>query len=75
MTRNLPGKVDYRHVYRKSNKMADWLANIAKELTVSQDLAPLLNGHHEGISPFSEPPFSHKAISEHLKLKDGQTNM
>lgn len=34
----LQGHVQYRHVYRKANQLADWLANIAKETTQTTDL-------------------------------------
>ena len=59
--------MDFRHVYRKSNQLADWLANVAKELTMSEDLTDILNRHHAELSPFSEPPFSCKAIKEQLQ--------
>jgi hypothetical protein len=57
--------VQFRHVYRKSNQLADWLANVAKELTASHDMTMILGGHPD-LLPFSEPPFAANAINAHL---------
>jgi hypothetical protein len=57
--------VQFRHVYRKSNQLADWLANVAKELTASHDMTMIL-GRHPDLLPFSEPPFAANAINTHL---------
>ncbi len=57
--------MQFRHVYRKSNQLADWLANIAKELTASHDMTRIL-GRYPGLLPFSEPPFAAKAINAQL---------
>ncbi len=48
---------------------------MAKELTVSEDLTNLLNSHHADLSPFSEPPFSCKAIREQLQKSPGSVNV
>jgi hypothetical protein len=52
-------------VYRKSNQLADWLANIAKELTAPHDMTMILSKYPD-LLPFSEPPFAAKAINAHL---------
>jgi hypothetical protein len=62
-------------VYRKSNQLADWLANVAKELTMSQNLTNHLNHHHNDLSPFSEPPFSPKAVSQQLQQSPEPMNL
>ena len=63
--RELQGRVQFRHVYRKSNQLADWLANIAKELTALHDMTMIL-GRYPDLLPFSEPPFAAKAINAQL---------
>jgi hypothetical protein len=62
-------------VYRASNQLADWLANVAKELTMSENLTDILRRHHADLSPFSEPPFSCKTIREQLQRDPGQTDL
>jgi hypothetical protein len=44
-------------VYRKFNQLADWLANMAKELTASHDFTNFVNKAYPQLLPFSEPPF------------------
>lgn len=53
-------------MYRKFNQLADWLANIAKELTASYDMTTILNERHPDLLPFSGPPFVAKTISVHI---------
>jgi hypothetical protein len=53
-------------VYRKINQLADWLANVAKELTASQDLTPFINKAYPRLLPFSEPPFPAKTV--HVRM-------
>ncbi len=48
---------------------------MAKELTMSENLTNLLNDHHADLSPFSEPPFSCKAIREQLQQNTGSVNV
>jgi hypothetical protein len=55
-------------VYRKFNQLADWLANVAKELTATQDLTALVNKAYPQLLPFSEPPFPAKTI--HVRVNN-----
>ena len=42
---------------------------------MSEDLTDLLNNHHADLSPFSEPPFSCKAIREQLQRGPKSTDV
>jgi hypothetical protein len=42
---------------------------------MSEDLTSLLNNHHADLSPFSEPPFSCKAIREQLQQGPESTDV
>ena len=42
---------------------------------MSEDLTSLLNHHHADLSPFSEPPFSCKAIREQLQRGPESTDV
>ena len=58
-------------MYRKFNQLADWLANVAKELTASYDLTTILDSRCPNLLPFSGPPFASKAINAQI-LDSGQ---
>lgn len=47
--------------------MADWLGNIAKVLTRSEDLTEHLILQYPEITPFSEPPWAAKAANARLQ--------
>jgi hypothetical protein len=55
-------------VYRKFNQLADWLANVAKELTASQDFTTFVSKAYPQLLPFSEPPFPAKTV--HVRMNN-----
>ncbi len=54
--RSLPAPVKFRHVYREQNKLADWLANVAKHLPCTTDLTPHLTTDDQLRLTFLSPP-------------------
>ena len=50
-------KVQFRHVYRDNNLIADWLANVARQLTIPADVTPTLAVQQPAPTIFSPPPW------------------
>ena len=56
-TRQLQATVLFRHVYRQHNRLADWLANLAKHLPKSINLTSFLTTNHPSLTFLSTPPW------------------
>ena len=64
LTRSFPTATRFRHVYRDNNRLADWLANIAKQLQSDSDLTTHLATFHPDTTFFSPPPWPAGAAKE-----------
>lgn len=56
----LPTKVEFRHVYRANNALADWLTNVARERTGDLDVTPSLRARAPELTFLSDPPWGAK---------------
>jgi hypothetical protein len=62
IVKELPCKVQFRHVYRDGNQLADWLANVARKKSETVDLTLHLKEKHPELTPFSSPPWKPKEV-------------
>lgn len=57
LARALPAPVQFRHVYRQHNQLADWLANVAKHLTCTTNVTTHLTNEHPDLTFLATPPW------------------
>jgi hypothetical protein len=49
-------RTQFRHIYRHNNQLADWLANVARQLTIPADVTTHLTTTDPPPTIFSPPP-------------------